>query len=106
MISLPTQEEFEKVRGSLAALVKRAAMVGNKIDYFPNQADRRYRLRLFVDPTALRPQVAEDSFELSGSYAYLGRIYFEVPGSSVRRREVEVPRMSPPRRSVGSPSRV
>lgn len=41
--------------------------------------DRRYKLRLFVDPTALKPQKAEDAFELSGSYAYLGRIYFELP---------------------------
>lgn len=80
VISLPTQEEFEKVRGTLAPLVKRAAMVRDNIDYFPRGANRQYPLDLFTDPTALRPQVTKNKLELSGSYANLGRVYFEVPG--------------------------
>jgi len=80
VISLPTQEEFEKVRGSLAPLVKRAATVRDRIDYFPRGANRRYALDLFVDPTALKPQVVRDPVDLSGSFGYVGRIYFEVPG--------------------------
>ena len=80
VISLPTQEEFEKVRGEVLPLVKRAAMVGDSIDYFPSGADRPCSLDLFVDPGTLRPRLAEDQVELSGRLACLGRIYFEVPG--------------------------
>ena len=80
VIPLPTQEEFEKVRGSLAPLEKRAAMVKDSLDYFPSGANRRYDLDLFADPTAMRPQKVRDPVDLSGSYAYLGRIYFEIPG--------------------------
>ena len=80
VLSLPSQEDYEKVHGSLIPLVKRAAMVGDSINYFPREADRRCSMDLFAEPGAPRPQFAEDKVELSGRLACLGRVFFELPG--------------------------
>lgn len=80
VLSLPTQEEFEKVRGSLMALVKRAAMVGDSINYFPSAADRPCSLRLFTEPGFRGPVLSQDEVDLDSNSACVGRIYFQVPG--------------------------
>lgn len=81
VISLPTQEEFEKVRGSLKPLVKRDSLVGESINYFPPSADAPCKLQFFNDPGAPRSgMLASDEVELSSNRACLGRVYFQVPG--------------------------
>jgi hypothetical protein len=80
VLSLPTQEEFEKVRGDVLPLAKRAAMVGDSINYFPPAADSPCQIQLFAPLVGPRVVLAEDDVELSSNRACVGEVYFKVPG--------------------------
>ncbi len=80
VVSLPTQEDYEKVRGELVPLVQRAAMVGDSINYFPASADDPCSIQFFAEQGGPRVMLAYDEVELSSNRACVGRVYFEVPG--------------------------
>jgi hypothetical protein len=80
VISLPTQEDYEKVRGSLVPLVQRDAMTGDSINYFPASADDPCSIQFFAEQGGPRVMLAYDEVELSSNRACVGRVYFEVPG--------------------------
>ena len=80
IISMATQDEFEKAGGELAALEKRAAMVGDSIDYFPPGANIPCRLKFFADPTHPRAGLAYDQLDLASSNACAGWLFFHIPG--------------------------
>jgi hypothetical protein len=79
VISLPTQEEYEKAHGSVLPLVQRAARAGDSINYFPAAADDPCSLEFFSEPGGPRVRLAYDEVELSYNRACVGRVYFEVP---------------------------
>ena len=80
VISLPTQEEFEKVRGSVAPLVQRAAMMGDSINYFPAGSDDPCAIQFFAEQARPgRVMLAYHEVELSSNRACVGRVYFEIP---------------------------
>lgn len=80
VLPLMTQEEAEKARGELAMLTKRASVVRDSIDYFPNTADRPCNLRFFAAVAGPRLNVAYDEVELASQTACVGVLYFHVPG--------------------------
>ncbi len=79
ILPLMTQEEAEKASGELAMMTKRAAMVTESIDYFPNTATRPCDLKFFAAVAAPRANVAYDQVELASQTACLGFLYFHVP---------------------------
>ena len=80
VISLPSQEEYEKLHGSLIPLIQRAAQVGDSINYFPASADDPCSIQFFAEQGGPRVMLAYDEVELSSNRACVGRVYFEVPG--------------------------
>lgn len=80
VIDLPTQEEFEKVQGELAPLVKRSSIVGDSINYFPPTANLPCTIQMFATPGMAGRRLAYDEVELSKNRACVGRLYFQVPG--------------------------
>jgi hypothetical protein len=80
VISLPSQEEYSKARGSLAAMTERANITGESINYFPPGADQACRIGFFSDPTKPMQSLAYDEVDLNSQRACLGRLYFHVPG--------------------------
>jgi hypothetical protein len=80
VLSLPTQEEFEKVRGEVLPMVKRSAMMGESINYFPPSADSPCSIQFFAETVGPRMMVAYDEVELSSNRACVGRVYFKIPG--------------------------
>ncbi|MGB5388574.1 MAG: hypothetical protein WBP10_00185 [Thermoanaerobaculia bacterium] len=80
VIDLPTQEEYNKVRGSLAALEERANMMGDSINYFPPGANNPCRIGFFATTTGRQTALAYDEVELDSTRACVGRLFFHVPG--------------------------
>ena len=80
VIDLPSTEEYEKARGSLAAMTEKANMMDDSINYFPPGANQACRIGFFLDPTKPMQGVAYDQVELNSQRACLGRLYFHVPG--------------------------
>jgi hypothetical protein len=80
VIALPSTEEYNKARGSLAAMNERANVMGESINYFPSGANQACRIGFFSDPTKPALGMAYDQVELNSQRACLGRIYFHVPG--------------------------
>jgi hypothetical protein len=81
VLSLPSQEDYQKARGEVMPLVKRAALVGDSINYFPASADSPCSLTLFTEPGVPTAEaMARDEVELSHNRACVGRLYFHVPG--------------------------
>jgi hypothetical protein len=80
VISLPTQEEYSKVRGKLAAMTREDDMMHESINYFPPGADQVCRIGFFSDPTRPMQGLAYDEVELNPQRACVGRLYFQVPG--------------------------
>jgi len=79
VLPLPTQKEFMKVRGELAAMTERANMMGESINYFPPEANQPCRIGFFADPTKPVADMAFDTVELNSQRACVGRLYFNVP---------------------------
>lgn len=80
VLPLPSQEEYSKVRASLAAMTERDDIMRDSIDYFPPGADRPCRIGFFADPTKRLQDMAFDFVELNSQRACVGRLYFQVPG--------------------------
>ena len=80
VIDLPSTKEYEKARGSLAAMTEKANMMDDSINYFPPGANQACRIGFFLDPTKPMQGVAYDQVELNSQRACLGRLYFHVPG--------------------------
>ena len=80
VISLPTQEEYEKVHGKVLPLVKRDATAGDRINYFPSHGMTSCSLEFFTEPGAPRVRLAYDKVLLSSNTACTGRLFFDVPG--------------------------
>ena len=80
VISLPTQEEYEKARGSIAALIRIDDMMHDSINYFPAGAEHPCRIGFFAEAGNRAQSIAYDEVELSSDRACLGRLYFHVPG--------------------------
>ena len=80
VLDLATQQEYEKARGSLGVMEKRADMVGDSINYFPPGANDPCRIGFFANPARLRPELAYDEVELASTRACVGRLFFQVPG--------------------------
>ncbi|MGB5160089.1 MAG: hypothetical protein WBQ27_03085 [Thermoanaerobaculia bacterium] len=80
VIDLPTQEEYNKVRGSLAALEERANMMGDSINYFPPGANNPCRIGFFATTTGRQTALAYDEVELDSTRACVGTLFFHVPG--------------------------
>ena len=80
VISLPTQEDYEKVRGELVPLVNRAARMGDSINYWPAGTDAPCSIQFFAEQGTPRVMLAYDEVELSNNRACVGRVYFQVPG--------------------------
>lgn len=80
VISLPTQEEYEKVHGKILPLVKRDARAGDSIGFFPSHGMKACSIEFFTEPGAPRVRLSYDEVLLSSNSACTGRVYFEVPG--------------------------
>ncbi len=80
VVSLASQEEFSKARGSLAALNERANTMGDSINYFPPGTDQPCRIGFFNDPSKPMVGLAYDEVELDSQRACMGRLFFQVPG--------------------------
>jgi hypothetical protein len=80
VISLPTQEEFMKARGEVAAMSQQDNMMHQSINYFPPGADQPCALRFFADPAQMGRGLAYDEVELNSQRACVGRLYFQIPG--------------------------
>jgi hypothetical protein len=80
VLPLPSDEEFAKARGSLAAMTERDNMMHPSINYFPPGADQACRIGFFSDPTRPAQSLAYDEVDLNSQRACVGRLYFHVPG--------------------------
>ena len=80
IISMATQEEFEKAAGEVAAMIKENAMMGEAINYFPREANLPCRIGFFSDPSAPRADLSFDQVGLASSNACMGMIFFQIPG--------------------------
>ncbi|MGB5516113.1 MAG: hypothetical protein WBP36_16455 [Thermoanaerobaculia bacterium] len=80
IISMATQEEYEKAKGSIIVLEQRSTMDTDSINYFPASANIPCRMEFFVDPTHPREGLAYDQFDLSSSNACAGLLFFHIPG--------------------------
>ena len=80
VIDLPTPEEYDKVRGSLAGLERKANTIGDSINYFPPAANQACRIGFFATTTGSQAALSFDAVELSASRACVGRLFFHVPG--------------------------
>jgi hypothetical protein len=77
VIPLPTQAEFMKV--DLRALVQRANMYSDSINYFPTGTNYPCSMRFFAQLGS--PGIALDQFDLSSNRACVGRLFFPVAGN-------------------------
>ncbi len=75
-IVLANQKEFNDA--DVRALVNRAKVVRDSINYFPRTAGRACVLKFFSDPGTAT--LAYDDREVNWQSACLGRLYFKVPG--------------------------
>ena len=79
-IPLPSNEEFAKARGALAAVTNRDDMMHESINYFPPGTNQPCRIGFFSDPTKPMQSMAYDQVDLNPQRACVGRLYFQVPG--------------------------
>lgn len=79
VLSLPTQREYEEIRGSVVPLVQRDARMGDSINYFPPGANEPCSIQFFAEQAGPRPMLAYDEVELTNNRACVGRVYFEIP---------------------------
>jgi hypothetical protein len=79
-LPLASTEEFRAA--PTAALVKRAQMTHDRIDYFPPQATRACRIGFFSDLDS--GAKAWDQVSLNPQAGCLGRLFFKVPGGIQR----------------------
>lgn len=83
VLSMATQEEFEKAQGTLITLEKSDVMeqsnVHDNINYFPSTANQPCRIEFFIDPTHFRKGKSYDEFHLSTTEACIGRMFFRIP---------------------------
>lgn len=80
VLPLPSQEEFSKARGNVAAMTERDNMIRQSINYFPAGTDAPCAIKFFADPVHPAAGLAYDEVELSSQRACVGRLYFNVPG--------------------------
>ncbi len=80
VVTLPTQETYNKASGTLRALNERANMMSESINYFPPNATVPCRIGFFADASQSGRTLAYDQVALNSRRACLGRIYFQVPG--------------------------
>jgi len=80
VLTLPSQEAFNKAAGTLQALDARANMITESINYFPPAATIPCRIGFFADASEAGRTLAYDQVSLNSRRACVGRIYFQVPG--------------------------
>jgi len=80
VLTLPSQEDFNKAAGTVDALDARANMITESINYFPSDATIPCRIGFFADASQAGRTLAYDQVSLNSRRACLGRIYFQVPG--------------------------
>ena len=80
VISLATQEEYEKVAGSLEAMERKATEFGDSINYFPPGVTKPCRIGFYTDTAHAMRGPAFDQVELGSDRGCVGRVYFHVPG--------------------------
>jgi hypothetical protein len=80
VLPLPSQEEFLKARGEVAAMTDRDNMMRESINYFPPGTNEPCAIKFFADPSHPAAGLAYDKVELSSQRACIGRLYFHVPG--------------------------
>jgi hypothetical protein len=79
IVPLAKQSEYGEA-GYLSALNKRASVVRDSINYFPNDAYRACSIHFFANLGQGPRQIAYDEVELSSTRACVGRLYFKIPG--------------------------
>lgn len=80
VLPLPSQEEFMKARGEVAAMTQRDSLIHESINYFPPGTDQPCALKFFADSSRPASGLAYDQVELNSQRACIGRLYFQVPG--------------------------
>lgn len=80
VLPLPSQEEFLKARGEVAAMTQRDDMIRQSINYFPPGTDLPCAIKFFADPSRPAAGLAYDEVELNSQRACVGRLFFHVPG--------------------------
>ena len=78
MVPLASQQEFAAA-GYLRAMVMRADVVNDSINYFPNQGSQGCPMLFFSDPASETGALAFDQFDLSWQRACVGRQFFKLP---------------------------
>ena len=80
VISIATQEEYEKVAGSLEAMERKANEFGDSINYFPPGTTRPCRIGFYTDTAHAMRGPAFDQVDVGSDRACVGRVYFHIPG--------------------------
>ena len=80
VIPLATQQEVQKARNDLAAMVARANMMDDSINYFPAGVTKPCRIGFFSDPAQTMRGLAFDQVDLNSLSACVGKVFFHVPG--------------------------
>ena len=78
MVPLASQQEFAAA-GYLRAMVMRADVVNDSINYFPNQGSQGCPMLFFSDPASGTEALAFDQFDLSWQRSCVGRLFFKLP---------------------------
>ena len=79
VVPLPSQEEFLKASGKVAAMTERDNMIRDSINYLPPGTDLPCAIKFFPDPTRPAQGLAYDEVDLDSQRACMGRLYFHVP---------------------------
>jgi hypothetical protein len=79
VISLATQEEYNKGSGTLAAMNERAGIESQSINYFPNGRTRPCRIGFFGNMDQRVGDLSFEYFWADDRSACVGRVYFQLP---------------------------
>ena len=79
VVSMATQEEYNKGSGTLAAMNERAGIESQSINYFPNGRTRPCRIGFFGNMDQRVGNLSFDEVTLDDRSACMGRVYFQVP---------------------------
>jgi hypothetical protein len=79
--TLPLPSAIEQREGNPRAIIQRASVQRDKINYFPTSAYRGCAIGFFPDLGARG--LPQDSVDLSSDRACVGRLFFKIPGGIV-----------------------
>jgi len=80
IISLASEEEYQKGEGHIVQLEQANITQAEPTDYFPKGANLPCSLSFFVDPTHPREGKARNQVTLASTNACTGMLFFQIPG--------------------------